>query len=119
MTATPQQFKRTYSVREGKKEVLISLYEIKKLKALTFSFPSTECKDKLIGAAVYTSRDNNQFFQKDESVNNFGEREIAGYGADFVFLFPGEEAQYIKLVAPKNYPCELSGIGLRVFGFKD
>ena len=47
-----------------KKEVLISLYEIKKLKALTFSFSSTECKDKLIGAAVYTSRDSNQFFQK-------------------------------------------------------
>ncbi|OGY11725.1 MAG: hypothetical protein A3D26_01655 [Candidatus Blackburnbacteria bacterium RIFCSPHIGHO2_02_FULL_44_20] len=119
LTATPQQFKRTYSVREGKKEVLISLYEIKKLKALTFSFPSTECKDKLIGAAVYTSRDNNQFFQKDESVNNFGEREIAGYGADFVFLFPGEEAQYIKLVAPKNYPCELPDISLRVLSFEN
>jgi len=119
LTATPQRFKRTYSVKEGKKEVLISLYEIKKLKALTFSFSSTECKDKLIGAAVYTSRDSNQFFQKDETVNNFSAREIEGYDAEFVFLFPGEEVQYIRLVAPKNYPCELSGIGLRVFGFKD
>lgn len=119
LKATPQRFKRMYSVKEGKKEILISLYGIKKLKALTFSFPSTECKDKLIGAAVFTSTDGSQFFQKDESVNNFSAREISGYNAAFVFLFPGEEAQYIKLVAPKNYPCDFSNINLDLISFGD
>lgn len=114
---TSEQFKRTYSAYDGKKEIFISLYRIKKLKALTFSFPSDECKNKLIGATVYISTDGDQYFQKDESVNNFSVREIAGYNADFVFLFPGDNAQYIRLVSPVNYPCDLSSIGLRIFTF--
>lgn len=116
---TSEQFKKTYSVYGGKKEILISLYRIKRLKALTFSFPSSECKDKLIGATVYVSTDGDQYFQKEESVNNFSAREIAGYNADFVFLFPGDDAQYIRLVSPVSYPCDLSNIDLQIFTFRE
>lgn len=100
-----------------KEKIIIDLGEKRNLKALGFIFPSPECKEKIIGAKIFISPDGNQYMQKPESVNNFTEREISGYNADLVYLFPGDEAQYIKVIPPTSYPCKLSNIGLSVFIF--
>lgn len=101
----------------NKKEVIIKLNGNKNLKALGLTFPSQKCKDTMIGAKIYISTNGGEYIQKAEGVNNFTDREIFGYNTDFVYLFPGDEAQYIKIIPPEDYSCELSTINFTVFTF--
>lgn len=101
----------------NKKEVIIKLNGNKNLKALGLTFPSQRCKDNMIGARIHISDNGSEYIQKAEGVNNFTDREILGYNADLVYLFPGDKAQYIKIISPENYSCELSTIDFSIFTF--
>jgi len=99
--------------------VVIDLYNKKNLKALGIKLQDSVCKNPLIGAKIYISNDGVKYFQKAEGINNFTDREIVGYDTDFVYLFPGDEAQYIKITPPTNYPCQLQTIDFSIFTFKN
>lgn len=114
-----EQFERAESVVDEKKETVFKLKERKALKTLTVLLPNATCKEKAVGASVYISDDDARYLPKDEGLGNFSEREVAGYNADFVVLFPGDEAQYIKVVYPKNYPCEQDKTRFQLFTLKE
>ena len=100
-------------------EVIIDLYDKKNLKALGIKSQDPECKNALVGTKISISSNGIQYLQKAEGINNFTDREIIGYDTDFVYLFPGDEAQYIKITPPTDYPCDLSIIDFSVFIFKN
>ncbi len=102
---------------ENEEKVIIKLDGNKNLKGLGMTFINQDCRDAMVGTKIYISPDGNQYIQKAEGVNNFSEREIAGYNAAFVYLFPGDEARYIKVVPPDKYPCKLADINFSVFTF--
>lgn len=106
-----------FAKEESKKEIIIELNGSKNLKGLGLTFPSQECKDSMIGTKIYISTNGSEYIQKAEGINNFTDREILGYNADFVYLFPGDKAQYIKVIPPESYSCELSTINFSVFTF--
>lgn len=112
-----EQFKVRYVVDSPQKEIIVSLASKKKLKALSFTFHKQECKEKIIGASVYTSADNNSYTQKEDNINGFTEKEIYGFEGELVYLFPGNEAQYIKIIPPANFSCESSSMKFKVFTF--
>lgn len=101
----------------SKEEVIIQLNRNKNLKGLGLTFLSQECKDNMIGTKIYISTNGSEYIQKAEGINNFTDREILGYNADFVYLFPGDKAQYIKVIPPESYSCELPTIDFSVFTF--
>ena len=104
--------------RENEKEkITIRLDENQNLKALGFTFPSMECKDEMVGTKIYVSVDGKEYLQKADEINGFTEEEIQRFDADFVYLFAGDKAQYIKIIPPANYSCKLSDIDFSVFTF--
>ena len=111
--------KELFEIVESDKEIIIKLKEKKDLKALAITFSNTDCKDKMIGAGVKISTDGKEYVQKIDEINGFAEEETRQYKADFVYLFPADEAQYIKITTPSNYPCNLSDIKLSVLSFKE
>lgn len=105
-------------VNEGGKEVaIIELDQKKNLKGLSMTFSNQQCKDALIGAKISISGSGREYLQKAEGINNFSDSEIFGISADFVYLFPGDEAKFIKMTPPDGYPCKLSDIDFSVFTF--
>lgn len=96
---------------------IIQLNGQKKLKALVIKLKDQTCKDGLVGTKILISIDGSKYFQKAEGVNNFSDREIFGYGGDFVYLFPGDEAEFIKIVPPAGYSCSLQDIDFSVTTF--
>lgn len=106
-----------FAKEESKKEIIIELNGSKNLKGLGLTFPSQECKDGMIGTKIYISTNGSKYIQKAEGINNFTDRETLGYNADFVYLFPGDKAQYIKVIPPESYSCELSTIDFSIFTF--
>ena len=105
-------------IRGRDKEVVIIVLDKKKdLKGLGITFSNTECKKSLVGAKISISSDGIDYLQKAEGINNFSDREIFGYDADFVYLYPGDEAKYIKITPPENYSCSLSDIIFSVHTF--
>lgn len=111
------RIKANFTKEEGNKEITLKLEGKKRLKALGVTPLSDECKAQIVGTTVNVSEDNNEYIRKADSVNGFTDREINGWGAYFVYLFAGDEAQYIRLVLPRTYQCKLSDIKLSVFTF--
>ena len=107
--------KKSYSKNN---EVILELEKLSRLKALAFVSPNTDCKDSMIGTKIEVSTDGGKYVQKAETINNFTSREIAGYNADFVYLFPGDEAKFIRVSFPENYSCKLSTVGLEIFSLR-
>lgn len=97
--------------------IIIKLDSIKPIKALTFKFPDLDCKNQIIGAKIYTSLNGEDFLPESDEINGFTDEEMSGFEGDFIFLFPADMAQYIKLLPPENYACELSEINFMVFTF--
>lgn len=109
--------KTKFKIEKENKNIIIKLEGKQSLRALGLTFPSQECRQQMIGVKVNISLSGDRYSQKADNIDGFTEREINGYGADFVYLFPGDEAQYIKITPPNNYPCELSKINLSLTGF--
>lgn len=107
----------TYETIKEKEVAIIRLEEKKNLKALVIKFQDLACKDTLVGTKISISNDGKEYLQKAEGINNFSDREIFGYSGDFVYLFPGDEAKFIKITSPANYPCKLSDIDFSVITF--
>ncbi|OGY13871.1 MAG: hypothetical protein A3A58_01205 [Candidatus Blackburnbacteria bacterium RIFCSPLOWO2_01_FULL_41_27] len=107
------------SIEEGSKEFTLNLKEKKNLKALGLTFPNADCKLQSIGTTVHVSPDGVAYFRKADGINAFSDREVFGWGTDFVYHFTGDEAQYIKLLLPRTYQCEPTDIKLSVFVFEE
>lgn len=106
-----------FDIQANKKEIIIRLDGKKNLKALSFTFPSTECQDRMVGATIYVSTDDHQYLQKVDPINGFTEEEMRGFKADLVYFFAEDEVQYIKIIPPGSYTCRLSDIDYSVFTF--
>ncbi len=110
--------KEQIEVKGNEKEIVIKLDEKKNLKSLGFTFPNTECKKGIIGVKIYVSIDGKEFVQKADEINGFADEEIKDSKADFIYFFPGDEAQFIKITPPARYPCNLEDINFSLFTFK-
>lgn len=110
---------------DRKEKIIIRLNGKKNLKALSFKFPSMECMNRMVGTEIYVSVDGKEYLQKADEINGFTEEEMRGHMADLVldevaslaYFFAGDEAQYIKIVPPADYPCKLSDIDFSVLTF--
>lgn len=114
--------KEQIEAKGNEKEIIIGLNGKKNLKAMGLTFPSVECKEGMIGAKIYVSLDGEEYLEKVDEINGFTEEEMRkikadSVGTNFFYLFPGDEAKYIKITPPDNYPCELSDIDFSVFTF--
>lgn len=111
------RIKANFTTEEGSKDITLNLKGKKNLKALGITLLGNECKEQMIGMIVNISENNIEYIRKADNINGFTDREINGWGADFVYLFTGDEAQYIRLSLPRTYQCKLSDIKLSVFTF--
>lgn len=105
------------NVERSDKGIVIRLSEKKNLKALTLILPNIECRNEMIGAKIYLSIDGKEYIEKADEIGGFAEEETRGFEADFVYLFSGDGARYIKITPPARYPCKLSDIDFSVFTF--
>lgn len=104
------------SVEKKNGEVVIELDKIKMLKRLEIRFSDAKkCRGPFGPTQLFISRDNKEYAKQHEEVHSFASNEIDTYKADFSHLFTGEEARFIKLIIPQNYPCDLYGIEFSLY----
>lgn len=99
------------------KKIFIKLEEKAKLRALGITLPSDECKQQIVGARLELAENDEDFIPVPDSINGYTEREILGYGADYVYLFAGNEVQNLALFLPTTYQCKPADIKFSVFTF--
>lgn len=99
------------------KNIIISLDKIKELKRLEIVFNKHSCVQPFVGAQTLLSFDGVDYKRMYDEINSANRYAIDGYHADFIYLFAGDQARYIKFIPPPNYPCSLSDIQFSLYTF--